>query len=240
MRKWGASFIKRAVGYDFTTPDLSTNFPRVLERMRSFSPEINTVIDVGASDGSWSQSVKPAWPRARYLLVEAQDRYAAPLQAYAGANPEVMVENAAASDRTGSLYFLDAGPLTGSASHEPFAERSIEIPCISIDDSISRHGLPGPFLIKLDTHGHEREILTGASATLSDAKLICIEAYSFANFGRMRFWELCTFLEERGFRPAGMSDVMCRPSDNLLWQMDLWFLPASHPAFTDTNFNSTA
>lgn len=237
MRNWGASLIKRAVGYEFTVPELSTGFPTVLERVKSLSPAIGTVIDIGASDGAWSESVKPAWPGARYLLIEAQDRYAAALQAYKAANPNAAIENAAASDRTGSLHFLDSGPLTGVAAHDTFAERSVEVPCISIDDAVARHRLPGPFLIKLDTHGHEREILAGAAETLNTTEVLCIEAYNFANFGRMTFWQLCSELEGRGFRPAAMSDVMVRPTDHLLWQVDMWFLRASNPAFADTTYN---
>lgn len=205
--------------------------------MSSLCGPINTVIDVGASDGSWSQSVKSAWPDANYLLVEAQDCHASALRRYAQLNPKVTIEAAAASSETGSLFFLESGALGGSASNKPFAEgKSIEVPCIAIDDSVAAHRLPAPYLLKLDTHGHEREILTGASETLRQCGLLILEAYNFANFGRMTFWELCEFLGQRGFRAAGMSDPMVRPNDGLLWQMDLWFLPSSHPAFLETGF----
>jgi FkbM family methyltransferase len=204
--------------------------------MSTLAGPINTVIDVGASDGSWSDSVRGSWPDAHYLLVEAQDCHHEILREYAKVNAKVTIEPAAASAETGSLYFLESGPLGGSASNEPFAEGSTELPCIAIDDAVAAHKLPGPYLIKLDTHGHEREIFTGAAETLRDANLIIVEAYNFANFGRMTFWELCAHLGERGFRPAGMSDPMVRPNDGLLWQMDLWFLPSSHPAFGETGF----
>lgn len=227
-------FLQERSGYDFVVPRTSAKDARVLPRLHALAGPINTVIDVGASDGRWSGSVKRYWPNAQYLLVEAQDVHRDGLRHYSAANPNVTVEHAAASDRAGSLYFMNSGPFSGSASHEPFNDSCTEVPCISIDDAVISHRLPGPFLIKLDTHGHEREILTGASNTLQQSNLLVVEAYNFANFGRMMFWELCEFLHERGFRPAALSEPMVRESDELLWQMDLWFLPSSHPAFSNT------
>jgi FkbM family methyltransferase len=238
MAKWGA-LVERATKRDYTKPIFSTKFPRVLQRMAALAGEVGTIIDVGASNGSWSDSVRPCWPNANYLLVEAQEVHAAALRHYATINSNVTIENSAASDTTGKLYFLENGPLGGSASHEPFPEGNIELPCISLDDSIANHQLPGPYLIKLDTHGHEREIFIGAEHALRNTALIVVEAYTFANFGRMRFWELCDHLADRGFTPAGISDPTYRPSDDLLWQMDMWFLPSTHRSFTDTTWNST-
>ena len=34
--------------------------------------QINTVIDIGASDGRWSEDAMEFFPKAQYLLVEAQ------------------------------------------------------------------------------------------------------------------------------------------------------------------------
>ncbi len=36
------------------------------------STEVTTVIDVGASNGSWTRLALKGWPNAQYLLVEAQ------------------------------------------------------------------------------------------------------------------------------------------------------------------------
>jgi hypothetical protein len=40
-------------------------------------------------------------------------------------------------------------------------------------------GLPGPYMIKLDTHGYEVPIRLGAKETLRNANLAVIETYNF-------------------------------------------------------------
>ena len=47
----------------------------------------------------------------------------------------------------------------------------------------------------------------------------------------MRFSELCARLEALGFRCIDLFDVMYRPADNALWQMDLIFIRSDRPEF---------
>src|ERR1051326_9091564 len=42
-----------------------------LDRLRSRKIDVATVIDVGASDGRWSAELLRVYPRAQYLLIEA-------------------------------------------------------------------------------------------------------------------------------------------------------------------------
>lgn len=211
---------------------------RVLGYLAGLMGPIRTVVDVGASTGIWTEEVRPHWPDARFLLIEAQDVHFAELEAYAGSHANVYVEKAAASDHVGEIHFLSTNPWGGSASAEAFSVDDVVLPCITVDTAVERHQLDGPYILKLDTHGHEREILAGAEHVLEQAALVVIEAYNFANFGRMTFWELCAAMVEYGFRPAGLFDPMTRPSDGLLWQMDLAFLPASRPCFTGTTYGA--
>ena len=61
--------LKTGLSKNFVFASLSTEsaFERILEREIS----INTVIDVGASDGSWSKIAFPYFPNCKYLLIEA-------------------------------------------------------------------------------------------------------------------------------------------------------------------------
>ena len=43
----------------------------------------------------------------------------------------------------------------------------------------AQYSLPGPHLIKLDTHGYEVPILCGATETLRNTNLLVIETYNF-------------------------------------------------------------
>lgn len=68
--------------------------------------------------------------------------------------------------------------------------------------------------------------------------MIWMEVYAVDEPGRPSFDEMCTDLRKLGFRAAGIADVLTRPSDGMLWQMDIAFLPETHPAFKNTKFRS--
>jgi FkbM family methyltransferase len=233
LRKSIHRLLSRA-GYDLIQQSLSTSSAAVLERAVRLAGQVGTVIDVGASDGRWSRELMTLLPDQRYLLVEAQERHRPALRQFERETGAHFVL-AAASDHTGTLHFLDNGQLSGSASSTSFGESDIEVPCVSLDEVVKERELPGRYLLKLDTHGHEVEILNGSRDVLSRAALVMLETYTFANFGRLMFDEMCQHMRSLGFRPAGIADVMAR-SDGLLWQSDILFLPSAHPAFADTTY----
>jgi hypothetical protein len=45
------------------------------------------------------------------------------------------------------------------------------------------------------------------------------------------FYEMCDYLEKRGFRPMDMLDPLHRPYDDALWQMDFVFVRSDRPEF---------
>jgi len=97
---------------------------------------------------------------------------------------------------------------------------------------VERRGLEPPYLVKLDTHGHEVSILEGARRTLQASSLLVVEAYNFdIGEGALRFHQMCRHMEELGFRCADLADPMWRPGDAFFWQMDLFFVPRNRPEF---------
>ena len=73
---------------------------------------------------------------------------------------------------------------------------------MTIDALVAERSLPRPYLIKLDTHGHELEILRGAAEALAGTDVLVIEAYFHRiNESAPLFHELCAFLAERGPSP---------------------------------------
>ncbi len=208
----------------------SSRGARVIQNLAALCGEINTIVDVGASDGRWSEGVRACWPNANYLLIEAQDIHRSALAAYASSRPRTFVVNAAASEHVGQIHFDTSNPFGGEASAAPFVSHNATLPCTTIDTELEQRGLPGPYLIKLDTHGHEREILRGAERGLGNAGLVVIEAYNFAKPNRMYFWQLCALMEERGFRTAGLAEPLMTV-EGVLWQMDLCFMPRTNVCF---------
>lgn len=231
-----ATRILRSWGDDVIPAQFSTKADRVIARALQLAGPIGTVIDVGAAVGNWSIDLQKHLPGAQFLLFEAAPFHAAALRKIS--RPNFSVEYAAASDHKGHVSFaLDpSNPLGGGASSTATEEHTATVPCITIDEAVASRALTGPYLVKLDTQGHEREILRGAAETIRDTSMLWIETYGVGQPGRPPFDELCLDLRELGFRAAGMADVMVRPSDEMLWQMDMFFLPASNPAFENTSY----
>jgi FkbM family methyltransferase len=203
----------------------------VMLRRRDVSVE--TVIDVGASDGHWSARMMRYFPNAKYLLIEAQEAaHSAALHRFKTARANVDYELCAAGDREGEIYFDASDSMGGLASATPFPKNNISVPVSTIDALVRHRNLRGPFLLKLDTHGYEVPILEGARQTMAQSAMLIIEAYNFTLCpGALRFYELCQFLEPRGFRCGDMFDLMNRPGDHAFWQIDMVFLPSTHPVF---------
>jgi FkbM family methyltransferase len=212
----------------------------MLGALARFAPrfEIATVIDIGASDGRWSLYARRYFESAEYFLIEAQGAPHEPaLRDFCATWPRTSYLIAAAGPRVGSIHFDTTDALSGSACETPFGENDAVVPLTTVDHEVDTRGLQGPFLLKLDTHGFEREILAGAALTLPRTSLIVIEAYNFEiRVGCMRFHQLCEHLEQRGFRCVDVVDVLRRPGDGVLWQFDLFFAPADRPEFAQTGF----
>jgi FkbM family methyltransferase len=209
---------------------------------RRHDVEVKSIIDVGASDGRWSERMLKHYPQARYLLVEAQEAaHGDGLRRFKATHANVHYALCAAGDRDGEIYFNAEDPWGGQASTTPFPHRNIVVPMATLDTLVRQHQLERPYLLKLDTHGFEVPILSGAKETLQQASMLIIEAYNYTLCpGSLRFYELCTYLEVCGFRCADWFEPIHRPGDGALWQMDIVFLPVTHAIFKSNEYRPPA
>lgn len=225
-----------AAGYDPVPRHLSAAGRTAMGRAAKLTGPIGTIIDIGASDGRWTREARAAFPGAAALMFEAQEVHRRALGAYCEEVPNTYCELKAASDHDGQIHFRANGAFNGAASATAFAEDNIALPCSRVDTVVAKHKLSGPFFVKFDIHGHETQVMDGARETLKNTQLLMLETYTFANNARLRFWEMCAHLEKMGFLPAQVGDPMVRPADGLLWQMDLFFIPATHACWKDTKW----
>ncbi len=208
-----------------------------LNRCKSRGLNVSTVIDVGASDGSWSRECIKYYPNANYFLFEAQKPYVPKLDQFKEQYKNVDYVLAAAGHREGSIYFDNSVLWGGLASDTPFENNCIEVPVVKVDNEVAKKNLKGPYLIKLDTHGFEVPILEGATETLKNASLVVIEAYNYQlTNDSLKFYQLCEYMSNKGFSPIELVDIMLRKYDNSLWQMDLFFVPNSNKEFSYNEF----
>jgi FkbM family methyltransferase len=201
--------------------------------------QINTIIDVGASDGIWSRLALNFYPQSQYLLIEANPAHEQALKAFVLEYGNTQYILAAAGDRQGgqvSFSFDSEDLYGGQASYVPQTS-SITIPQTTIDNEIQSRKLRGPYLIKLDTHGFEIPIFKGALQTLMDTEVIIVECYNFKISPEcLLFYEMCEYLDQLGFRCIDLADPLWRPFDQAFWQMDLVFIRKERPEFSYTSY----
>ncbi len=206
-----------------------------MTRIAARGIKINTVIDVGASNGSWSLAARQCWPDAHYHLVEANAQHQAALDAVCSTTPRFSYVLAAASDEPGTIYFDGSDSFGGLAMKGASPDRpgAIGVPAVTLDGEMESRVLTGPYLVKLDTHGFEVPILNGARQVLAGANLVVIETYNFRlEKDSLKFWEMCRFMDDLGFGVIDISEPLWRLKDDAFWQIDLLFIPKTRPEFS--------
>jgi FkbM family methyltransferase len=212
---------------------------RIAVKKLSEKYHINTIIDVGASNGMWSRTVMDFYPESKYLLIEANPVHEQALEVFTVEKPNAQFVLAAAGDKHGgsiNFSFDRDDPYAGQASYESSKDSTV-ISETSIDFEIEARKMNGPYLIKLDTHGFELPIFTGASVTLAKTEIIIVECYNFKISSEcLLFYEMCEYLDGKGFRCIDLVDPLWRPYDNAFWQMDLIFVRKDSPQFSYSNY----
>lgn len=232
--------ISNLLGIIASTTGITRNtlsFSAALKRCKWRGVEVQTIVDVGASDGRWSLMARKSFPAAFCLLIEAQACHKKALDRVSSRMSRFDYIIAAAGDRQGEIYFDAGDPFGGVASATPVGNHCISVPMITVDDEVSYRGLLPPFLLKLDTHGFEIPILEGSKNTLKSASMVIIEAYNFKlTEDSLKFHEMCAFMESKGFSCVDLVQPMHRPGDKAFWQMDLIFIPSDNAVFSSNSY----
>ena len=133
-------------GYAKKFAFVSMSTTLAMKRIAARGIRINTVIDVGASNGSWSLAARQCWPDAHYHLVEANIQHQAALEAVCGATPRFSYVLAAASDEPGTIYFDGSDTFGGLAMKGPSADRPgvKGVPAVTLDGETKAGGWRDP------------------------------------------------------------------------------------------------
>lgn len=207
-----------------------------LARVLGRNLAINSVIDVGASNGMWSKVAREFLPDAHYLLIDANPIHEEALKAYVATEKNTAYALVAAGAQDSKIYFNAEDPFGGVASYTQ-EEHYVELPMRSVDSLVQEHKLKAPYLLKLDTHGFEVPIFEGAEETLKQTNLIFVEVYNFRiQDESLLFHEMCAFLADKGFRMIDLCDPLFRERDGALWQMDFLFIRDNRPEFDSNNY----
>lgn len=206
--------------------------PDLLARMSS--PV--TVIDVGVGHGT--ERLYEAFPNAHYLLVEPVREFLPSLNRITGELDGEFYLGAVSSapgkatirvemDATQGMTKSSIHPRIGfSLAGKDYEEREISVS--TIDLLVEERGLSGPFVLKIDTEGHELEILKGATQTLQSTDLVISETCVAPRFaGGYSFAEYVRHMDDENFSYFGMVGASVVADSHQMVYMDSIFVPAS-------------
>lgn len=195
-----------------------------MKRIPAHGIRIDTVIDIGGSTGVWSVEAMKIFPKAAFVSIEPLAEREAALRRLAQRFPHLAYELCAAGDVDGATAMLSVADDLDGSTIDGRGKTLRPVPVKTIDTIVAERNLTGTFLLKFDTHGYEAAILSGATQTLQHTAVIVMEAYNFrVSDHALRFHEMCTHLENLGFRCYDIADPMLRAYDHAFWQMDLFF-----------------
>lgn len=195
-----------------------------LQRIVDHGLEVNSIIDIGASDGKWSMNALPFFPEAQFQAIEPLEEREDALQYLRQKNKRFDYELCVAGNTTNEKVLLnvakdlDGSTVGGTGGAQRYVKQK------TIDSIVRSKKLSGPFLMKFDTHGYELPILEGAKETLLNTNIIIMEVYNFKiTQSSLRFHEMCCHMSNIGFLCGDLVDPMHRIYDKSFWQMDIFF-----------------
>lgn len=206
---------------------LSVRFPSKIDCLRFLLKNgfaARTVIDVGTQVGT--HELMALFPQSHHLLIEPEAAHAEQIAQNYAKIPHTYVE-AAASDHEGEATLTSehrGGVL--DVTHSRFldgkGDETARVRVATLDLLVLESGLDGPFLLKIDTDGHEDEVIAGASETLKQCGVVVVEAPLYTLSKR------AAALEAAGLRLFDIVDLAYY--HDTLSQVDLVFV---NPAFFD-------
>jgi len=136
------------------------------------------MIDVGANVGDYSSELKRLYPQASIWAFEPNPKTYASLQQTLGGT-DVTIENKGLGREASELSFYDRADLDGTSGHGSLYRGVIEnihkqesveltVQIESLDRYSEANGIERIKLLKIDTEGHELEVIKGARSLIKD------------------------------------------------------------------------
>lgn len=210
---------KRSIKEKLGVPTLHHTL--VLLKGRGYYPQF--VIDGGAYEGNWTQDLLEVFPNTRVLMLEAQAAKLPHLKKIIEQNYNVQFHQGVLSAQEGKRVIFKENE---TASHVEGVVEGGEggVSSETLDGIIIRRGLGFPDFIKLDVQGYELEVLKGAAESMVHAEF-CLLEVSLLNIGNEPLViEVINYMDQRGFQSYDICQLMRRPYDQALYQIDLLFI----------------
>lgn len=222
-RKWKQGLLDRL--------EVPTNVWSLTNMRRlGFAPKF--ILDIGAYKGEWSTMVRPIFPEAEILMLEAQEERIPDLEMTKrnlGGQIDYRISLLGAEHRENVVFNKYPNAPTGNSVLTSWkGGNKLQVSCTmrTVDAILAEAKKPSPDLIKLDVQGYELEVLKGAARSLPKAQAVLMEVSLIDTYqNNPLLHDVTGFMHERGFVTYDIGAIMRRPLDQALTQLDMIFLP---------------
>ncbi len=228
--------VKREIVQRFELPSMEWS----LGNMRRLGFRPTGVVDIGAYMGEWTMMARGIFPEAAFLMVEAQESKREVLEQVQLQDPSSVNYRIAllgAASREGvEFHQYDIAPTASSvlAAQAGAPARLVKCKMETLDNMLNHAGFRRPELIKIDVQGYELEVLKGGREALATAEAIVMEVSLIELYkGNPLMPEVIAFMQERRFQCYDIPTLLRRPSDRVLWQVDMIFVKDGSPLIKD-------
>jgi FkbM family methyltransferase len=167
------------------------------------------IIDIGAFDGKSALFLSSCFGGNEILAIEANDRMFKVLKKSVEKNKKITPLNYAVTSKTGPIDFYVTKNLVSSSINETNSDHSIKLGNeLQVDRKEIVNGirlddlnvLQEILLIKIDTQGHEMEVLKGAIDTLTRTSSVLVEMGNHDYYSKgSKYFEVDNFLRSINF-----------------------------------------
>lgn len=206
-----------------------------LKWLRDF--QIKTIIDIGASKGSFSAEFLGIFPKAQIFAFEPLPDCFALVQKRMAGVPRFRAFNIALGDQAGSVT-MHRSSYSGSSSLREMGElhknlfpvtagqREVAVAVDTLDHALSGFNLQEPILVKIDVQGFEDKVIAGGLGILGRAQVVLVETSFYELYkGQPLFDGVYEALKNLGFEYHGSwAPELKSPIDGRLLQQDSVFV----------------
>lgn len=172
-------------------------------RRRLPHERIDIIFDVGANVGDTSLAFRRHFPSATIYCFEPNSELAPRLR---GLNANLDVHSVALSSRIGETGFDKSG--ASSDLYSLTDDKSEEIVALdTVDNFCKSRSIDHVHYLKIDTEGHDLEVLKGANSMLAEFRIDFVQAEVSMNPDNnlhVSFFEVASHLEHMGYRLFGV------------------------------------
>ena len=203
---------------------------RILQRY-----PVNTILDIGANTGQFARIARHWHHDACIVSFEPLADCFAQLSSLSAQLGNHRAVNSALGQETGSCTINRNESTPSSSLLKMESLHSDELPQTSrsweeeiqvdrLDDVAAKLQFEGPFFVKLDVQGFEREVLLGGQETVKRAHALVMEVSLYSLYeGAPTFDQLYTIMKDLGFDYKGNVDQWVSQRDRRILQCDCLF-----------------